>query len=68
MKEFGIPSMTLIQLKTENIVCSSNCPPDMCTGHDCPDCATECGDAFGAACSIVTCNPVYHCNNYCVRY
>ena len=67
MKEFRAPSMTLIQLKKENIICESSCPPYWCTNYNCNDCAAECGSAFGK-CQFVTCNVAYEgtCQGYCV--
>ena len=66
MKEFGIPSMTLIQLKKENIMCESKCSPHMCYSHEC-DCGTSCSSWGGGTCYLVQCDNYGTCTSYCVE-
>lgn len=65
MKRFEIPSMTLIQLKTENIVYTSGCSPThMCSNYDC-DCGQSCND-FGKCNIVSACDNYGTCYSYCV--
>lgn len=55
MKKFENPSMTVIFLSGEDVVCSS-CNTQMCYEYDCYECPKQC-------------NGVYHCDVFkCTTY
>lgn len=56
MKEFKTPMMTVVHLSNENVICTSNCPPHVCTGFICNDCV-ECEGSYN--CFSFVCNEKY---------
>lgn len=57
MKHFNVPAMNVVTLNEEDIMTSStDCPRNVCYGHDCPECVTCTG---GFECAIFDCKGKY---------
>ena len=56
MKKYEKPSMMLVQLQEEDVICESACQTNLCFGYDCPNCPT-------------ICTGIYHCEVFkCTSY
>lgn len=54
MKKFESPSMSVIYLSGEDVICTSpTCDVNICNGYDCPDCPTQCEGIYH--CEVFKC-------------